>query len=193
MNPGKRIKEYRKMQGLTQRQFAKKLGVHVQTVFRWEKGTDIPSLLMLEKIAQTLNVSLVDLVSDSHKDEFQELDSDKSMSIGERIKRYRKFRNLTRSQLAEKVGVAGNTIYRYETGEINITVDIIKRIARALNVPITKLLEESPEELPSTSQSSRSKELDCKFGLRAVRKNLNALMGMVDELLNLMERRFEDD
>jgi putative transcriptional regulator len=48
----KDVKELRKRLGMTQKQFAEAIGVHVVTIIRWEKGSFNPSGLALEKIEQ---------------------------------------------------------------------------------------------------------------------------------------------
>lgn len=47
---------------------------------------------------------------------------------------------LTQTQLAEKIGVTQNEVSRWETGERNPKLDKLKKIADALNVPITELI-----------------------------------------------------
>ena len=57
------IKEQRKLVGITQRTMAQKLGVKPQTVWRWEKGTRKPDIVMIKKIASVLNCPLEKLLS----------------------------------------------------------------------------------------------------------------------------------
>lgn len=59
MNP---IKKARKQAGLTQRELAEKLGVATGTVQQWELGARTPTVKKLSKIAEALNVSLVELL-----------------------------------------------------------------------------------------------------------------------------------
>ena len=58
------IKNLRKQKGYTQETFAQELNVVRQTVSKWEKGYSVPDALMLEKIAELLEVSVGDLLSD---------------------------------------------------------------------------------------------------------------------------------
>ncbi len=44
------IRKLRQSLGMTQEQFAKKLGVHTQTVSRWERGHKKPSKLALRQL-----------------------------------------------------------------------------------------------------------------------------------------------
>ena len=50
------------------------------------------------------------------------------------LTKYRRKRNITISELAEMVGVAGATICRYETGERKMSVEMAKKIAAALHL-----------------------------------------------------------
>jgi len=50
--PPERIKTLRKTLGMTQKDFAKKIGVHVVTVIRWEGGGFKPSGLALHNLEQ---------------------------------------------------------------------------------------------------------------------------------------------
>ena len=57
------IKRYRKAKHLSQEDFAMKLCVVRQTVSKWEKGSSLPDVQMLLKIAQVLGVSVNELLS----------------------------------------------------------------------------------------------------------------------------------
>jgi len=62
---GKNIAERRIALGLTQAEFAERLGADSVTVSRFERGSNLPSLLRLEKIAETLGMPLAELLSQS--------------------------------------------------------------------------------------------------------------------------------
>ncbi len=64
------------------------------------------------------------------------------MSIGEKIKMYRKSKRLTQEQLGELSGLSKNAIYNYENNKRTPNIDIIKKIANALEVPISILTDE---------------------------------------------------
>lgn len=61
--------------------------------------------------------------------------------LGLRIRYYRKERNLTQEKLAEICNLHPTYIGQLERGEKNATVESIYRIAKGLNIPISKLLE----------------------------------------------------
>ena len=62
---GKRIKHYRQKAYLTQEQLANQIEVATSTIAHAESGTSKPSLPLLLKIANALNVTLDQLVCDS--------------------------------------------------------------------------------------------------------------------------------
>lgn len=62
---GRNIADRRKALGLTQAELAEKLGADTVTVSRFERGSHLPSLLRLERIADTLGLPLAELLSQS--------------------------------------------------------------------------------------------------------------------------------
>ena len=49
-----KIKEYRKQNNLSQRNFAKLIGVSTQAVYKWEKQICYPDIMLLPHLAQIL-------------------------------------------------------------------------------------------------------------------------------------------
>lgn len=62
---GRRIKQYRQKAGLTQEQLAEKIDVATSTIAHAESGTSKPSLPLLLKAANALNITLDQLVCDN--------------------------------------------------------------------------------------------------------------------------------
>jgi len=60
---GKKIAERRKQLGWTQEQVAERVGVDAETISRFERGTNLPSLLTLENLSTALRLSVGDLMS----------------------------------------------------------------------------------------------------------------------------------
>lgn len=62
------------------------------------------------------------------------------MTMGEKIHYYRKLKNMTQSELAKRVGVSFQAIYKYEKGICtNIPVERLELIANALDVSASAL------------------------------------------------------
>jgi transcriptional regulator with XRE-family HTH domain len=60
---GQRLREARKQRGMFGEQVARKLGCHVRTLYRWERGEFEPSIAMLARLADLYGVSPTYLVN----------------------------------------------------------------------------------------------------------------------------------
>jgi transcriptional regulator with XRE-family HTH domain len=79
------------------------------------------------------------------------------MDIGRRIREVREDLGMPAAELARRVGVAPNTVWRYESGEREPSMAMLEKIARALRTEPAELLREpSPlAEAPSRASSER--------------------------------------
>ena len=59
---GKRISEYRKAIGMTQKELAAQLHVTDGAVSKWERGINFPDIALLEPLAAILGTTVVDLL-----------------------------------------------------------------------------------------------------------------------------------
>ena len=59
---GKFIGERRKAMNITQKELANKLHITDKAVSKWERGLSFPDISVLIPLAETLNVSLYDLL-----------------------------------------------------------------------------------------------------------------------------------
>ena len=64
-------------------------------------------------------------------------------TIGQRIKKYRKEQGLTQGALARMINKNPNLFSRYERGEVKMNAETLSKIASALGIPTSKLLEVS--------------------------------------------------
>jgi transcriptional regulator with XRE-family HTH domain len=62
---GSNLAIQRKNRKWTQAQLAERVGVDTETISRFERGSAMPSLLTLEKLAHTLRASLAELLTES--------------------------------------------------------------------------------------------------------------------------------
>lgn len=62
------------------------------------------------------------------------------MTIGKKIRKYRKERGLTQKRLAELSGLATGTIQQYELEKRQPRIDILQKLADMLDVDISELL-----------------------------------------------------
>ncbi len=61
-NLGRRIAGARRLAGLTQSDLASAVGVTAQAVSKWERGSSCPDISILDEIADTLGISLSELL-----------------------------------------------------------------------------------------------------------------------------------
>ena len=61
------------------------------------------------------------------------------MSVGENIRRYRKLRGMTQTQLAEAVGLTEGAVRHYESGIRAVKPELLESIAAALGVSVNAL------------------------------------------------------
>ena len=71
-------------------------------------------------------------------------------TLGHRIARIRKKRNLTQKQLSEKIGITRSRLSNYEINRIRLYDEMLIRFAIALDVSLDYLvgLKDEPESLP---------------------------------------------
>lgn len=65
-----------------------------------------------------------------------------SKYAGRQIKLYRKIQRLTLQELADRISKSRATVSKYESGDIVLDIDTLEDIANALNVHISKLLDD---------------------------------------------------
>jgi len=61
-----------------------------------------------------------------------------------KLKDLRKRRGLTQQQLSELSGVSQQYISDIETGDVEGSLTVLRKLAKALDVSVTKLIEEKP-------------------------------------------------
>lgn len=65
----------------------------------------------------------------------------KGEPVRTRIRHYRKLRNLTQTDLARLIGTTAATVSRLETADMTISMDWLQKLAEALRVQVTDLID----------------------------------------------------
>ena len=78
---GQLITELRKEKGLTQKQLADALNVTDKAVSKWERGLSFPDISMLEPIAQTLDISIMEILAGEKKSEDEIITREEAQQI----------------------------------------------------------------------------------------------------------------
>jgi len=83
------------------------------------------------------------------------IDSKKDKKILLKLRDIRRAKGMSLNVLAEKVGIDYQRVGRMERGETQMTIEMLSRIAKVLQVPLSKLLnEENVTELQSSISES---------------------------------------
>lgn len=95
--------------------------------------------------------------------------------VGEKIRNIRKSKNLTIVELSEKINVTSGYISQIERDLISPSLSVLKRLAKALDVPLSILfLDETPESVVAIPENKRTK---VKFG------NINVELEFITPIL----------
>lgn len=63
------------------------------------------------------------------------------IKVGERIKQLRKDKLMRQIDLSEKIGIEDSALRRIESGRVNSTINMLRKIAKGLEVDIIELLD----------------------------------------------------
>lgn len=101
-----------------------------------------------------------------------------NQKLGGRIKALRSAKNLTQEQIADQIGVSRQKYARIESGANSITLDILSKVAAALDVTvgdITRVLDETPVVAYRTGgKSGSSKQIFDMLDLFYANKHMYA-------------------
>lgn len=99
------------------------------------------------------------------------------MELHEKLKASRKEKGLTQIELAEKLGLGVQSVYRYETGERVPKVNVLEKYAKFFEKPMSYFTEEVSEEESKTNQT---------IAVMAIKAQNNAEFAEIIEKLNGM-------
>jgi transcriptional regulator with XRE-family HTH domain len=126
MIDNKLIRELRQKRNLTLQALAEKAGLSVSYLSEIELGKKQPSLETIDKLSQALNVSREGLISGEN--------NLTNLKLSEKVSLLRNKRNLSLSELAEKVGISASYLCQIESGKVMPALATLKNIASALDV-----------------------------------------------------------
>ena len=79
------------------------------------------------------------------------------MDINEKIRYTREYRNVTREQLAEYLGIAMKTLANFESGVRNMTPSMLKAVSKFLKIPIGFYFD---EDSPTLEEFCQGRSID---------------------------------
>ena len=106
--------------------------------------------------------------------------SDTLSELGGRVRAWRARRGVTRKALASDSGLSERFLADVESGKCNVSINSLEAVARALNISILELLQDSPRPALARAHGLLSRlddtQLDQAYGL------LGATFGLSDSL-----------
>ncbi|HHY26010.1 MAG TPA: helix-turn-helix domain-containing protein [Desulfitobacterium dehalogenans] len=153
MGLGVKVRDFRKQRGLTLQALSDQLEVSCSFLSAVEREIKKPSVAMVRRISEVLNISPTYL-----------LDSDTEKVYGEKIKFIRQGRSLSIEELSELSGISPELIRAYEEGSDKPDFESLNRLAEVLNVTVRYFLEKSADKLSIGGRIKRERE---KSGLKS--------------------------
>lgn len=113
---GNKISQLRKQHNMTQKDLAQLLSVTDKAVSKWERGINFPDLMMLEKIAEVLHTSVVELLGIEQQSSQQVATEITEIANAEKQRLHREIR--WRGWLNVIIGVALYIYYTYVSKQL---------------------------------------------------------------------------
>jgi transcriptional regulator with XRE-family HTH domain len=95
------------------------------------------------------------------------------LTLGEKIRRYRKAQHMGLTELARRTGISRSYLYQIESDESSPTVGLLKSVATALGARVSELLDEHEPSAAPTSLQEFAEEDDIKEGDVAMLAQIN--------------------
>lgn len=138
MTFAERLKELRKRKGLTQTQLADALGVHLQTVSKWERGVTEPDISLIGETAAALGATVEELAGAPVPAEIF-TGTFSAVGMGRCIAALRKAKGESQEALAGVFGASGDTVSKWERGVACPGIDTLAALAEHFEVPVSRI------------------------------------------------------
>lgn len=156
-NFGEQLKNKRKESGISQSDLANKLGVHSQTVSKWERGIMFPDVGQYGDIANALGMPLEKLLDQPLGDKYYKGEFSVQL-LSETITMLRREKAISQSDLADAVGYSSDAVSRWERGVTSPDIDSIIIMSRMFGIPLSTLYYGVPSQ-----KQAKKRERDRKF------------------------------
>ncbi len=131
---GEQIRSLREEKKMSLSELAKKAGVSVSYLSEVERSCKVPSLNVIEKLCDALNISSREFIQK------EEARSGQCIYIGQRIRLNREEKGMTQSDLSRLTGLSLSYICEIERGNVFPSVSALNHLASALRVPVKSLM-----------------------------------------------------
>lgn len=142
---GERLKSLRKAADITQQELADRVGVHLQTVSKWERGITEPDMCMFGEIASALGVTIEELWGVPSAEESCGGVFDVA-ALGRAILSERRRAGESQSALAQALGVSAGAVSKWERGVVCPDFETLLALASHFGVAPSRLYYSAPCE-----------------------------------------------
>jgi|LGVF01.2.fsa_nt_gb transcriptional regulator with XRE-family HTH domain len=181
---GEKIKKIRKEKGLTQKELGELLGVSDTMIGKWEGNNRKPKIDTLRKIANALQIDFTELMDNNQHEDL----SEKTRDLTKKIRQLRVLKKLTQLELAEKAGVSLITIRRCEKEKQNLTIDTLYKIANALEIDLSELID---NKQPETKMIQKNDYINLIEKQVIMIESINNLQGFAEEMEKLQLENYD--
>ena len=189
---GSFIRYVRKSKELTQEQIAESLNIATPVLSKWENDKAVPSLDLLCKLCNILNVSIEECISAELSDGDKTLPPEKfdSLKLGENIRLLRIKNGWSQAEVGKRLFVSSQTVSKWEIGGIS-SLEVLGKLAELFGLTPTELLNgierirSIPEKQTTAEQLKKPYRLKIKFTavILAVIIFMGAIAGLIAGLV----------
>ncbi|MGN1040509.1 MAG: InlB B-repeat-containing protein, partial [Candidatus Fimimonas sp.] len=153
------FKLLRRTSDVTQAELSDALGIHPQTVSKWERGVSLPDISKLGELAVALKTSLEKLLALPESDEPVEIVPFDAVRLGEAIAEKRRALGESQQQLAAVVNVSSDAVSRWERGVSCPGIEEFRTLAQHFGCDASQLYYavENEQALPVLSVAKRKR------------------------------------
>lgn len=180
---GSRIKNIRKTKKISQKKLAETIGCATVSIQKYESNERTPSLKVLSNIAAALGVLVSELID-------YEVPKDMDIKTGERIKEIRKSKRITQKEMSNILNINIRTYQKYESDEISLNLDTLKKIAAALDIKVNELIDCEDYKDIDYGIGEKIRELRKSKGLKL--KDLAKSLNISEQALSQYERNIRN-
>lgn len=183
MSTGEKISYFRKKEGLTQKQFAEKVGIHPVSIGQYERNKAIPKIENANKIAKALDVSTEILLGYNFY-KYKKIPEFQELPLNLKIKWSRIVLNVKVEDFYDIVGMYAPEIKGIEHKEIKPLVSTINKIAEALNVKAEIYTNDAIKENKNNilAQLNDWQNMSLRQKMRYIRKKQNRSQQLLSEI-----------
>lgn len=160
LHPDKFIREFRKINHISQTELSIYLGINQTAISQWERGTTLPSLDNIRKLLYEFNPTIKSSVMSSLKEN----------CFSDNLRNLREDKGMTQEELAKRIGISTITIRSYEANRREPSGVILCKLAKYFNVDPISLLGTLINE--ETLRFDINKDNYFSDNLKNIRRNL---------------------